>query len=101
MPLLMPDPGNTPADRNAAFRDAVTAFLTGHRLPGPGLTRVTALDTGGRTARHDAAAAMTDRHRDTVPTTAVHAPPGHGAADRVVAAGLSRKALDKAHAARR
>jgi putative hydrolase of the HAD superfamily len=98
MPLLMLDLDNTLLDRDAAFRDAVTAFLTEHRLPDTDLTWVMALDASGYTARHDVAAAMTDRYRDTVPTTAIHALLDRGAADRVVLADLSREALDKAQA---
>ncbi|MET9761952.1 HAD family hydrolase [Streptomyces sp. NPDC006372] len=99
MPLLMLDLDNTLVDRDAAFRDAVTAFLTEYRLPDTDLTWVMALDASGYTARHDVAAAMTDRFRGMVPTTAIHALLDHGAADRVVLADLSRAALDKAHAA--
>ena len=98
MPLLMLDLDNTLVDRDAAFHDAVTAFLTEHRLPDTDLTWVMALDASGYTARHDVAAAMTDRYQGMVPATAIHALLDHGAADRVMLADLSREALDKARA---
>ncbi|MEV5176875.1 HAD family hydrolase [Streptomyces flaveolus] len=98
MPLLMLDLDNSLVDRDTAFRDAVTAFLAEHRLPGSDLTWVMTVDASGYTARHDVAAAMTDRYRDMVPTTAIHALLDHGAADRVVLTTSSRKALDKAKA---
>ncbi|WP_416966866.1 HAD family hydrolase [Streptomyces sp. 4F14] len=96
MPLLMLDLDNTLVDRDAAFREAVAAFLSEHRLPDTDLTWVTTLDAGGYTARQDVAAAMTDRYRDTVPEAAVHALLDHGAADRVVLADPSREALAEA-----
>ncbi|WP_020140678.1 HAD family hydrolase [Streptomyces sp. 351MFTsu5.1] len=98
MPLLMLDLDNTLVDRDCAFRDAVSAFLTEHRLPASDLTWVMALDARGYTARHDVAAAMTDRYRDMVPAKSIRALLDHGAADRVVLADLSREALDKAQA---
>ncbi|QCD60175.1 HAD family hydrolase [Streptomyces hawaiiensis] len=98
MPLLMLDLDNTLVDRDAAFRDAVTTFLAEHRLPGTDLTWVMTIDAGGYTARHDVAAAMTDRYRDMVSATAVHALLDHGAAHRVVLTTPSREALDKARA---
>jgi putative hydrolase of the HAD superfamily len=98
MPLLMLDLDNTLVDRDAAFRDAVTAFLAERRLPDTDLTWVMGLDASGCTARHEVAAAMTDRYRDTVPAKAIHALLDHGAADRVVLADLSREALGKAQA---
>ncbi|MGX1365112.1 putative hydrolase of the HAD superfamily [Streptomyces canus] len=96
MPLLMLDLDNTLVDRDAAFHDAVTAFLTEHRLPHTDLTWVMALDASGYTARQDVAAAMTDRYQGLVPTTAIQALLDHGTADRVVLAELSREALDTA-----
>ncbi|MFE5556535.1 HAD family hydrolase [Streptomyces sp. NPDC056544] len=98
MPLLMLDLDNTLVDRDAAFRDAVTAFLTEHRLPDTDLTWVMTLDASGYTARHEVAAAMTDRYRDNVPATGIHALLDRGAADRVVLTDSSREALDKAQA---
>lgn len=96
MPLLMLDLDNTLVDRDAAFRDAVAAFLTEHRLPATDLTWVMALDASGYTARHDVAAAMTERYGDTVPATAIRALLDHGAADRVVLTNASREAVAKA-----
>ncbi|MER7991161.1 hypothetical protein ABTY53_37105 [Streptomyces noursei] len=84
MPLLMLDLDHTLVDRDAAFREAVTAFLAEHRLPDPDLTWVMTVDASGYTARHDVAAAMTDRYQDMVPVTAIHALLRHGAAGRVV-----------------
>ncbi|WP_284435612.1 HAD family hydrolase [Streptomyces sp. TUS-ST3] len=98
MPLLMLDLDNTLVDRDAAFRDAVTAFLTEHRLPDTDLTWVMAADASGYTARPEVAAAMTDRYGDNVPATAIHDLLDRGAADRVVLTDSSREALDKAQA---
>ncbi|MCX4808519.1 HAD family hydrolase [Streptomyces sp. NBC_01214] len=98
MPLLMLDLDNTLVDRDAAFSDAVTALLTEHALPDTDLTWVMTLDASGYTARHEVAAAMTDRYRDNVPATAIHALLDRGAADRVVLTDSSREALDKAQA---
>ncbi|MFJ1808372.1 MULTISPECIES: HAD family hydrolase [unclassified Streptomyces] len=98
MPLLMLDLDNTLVDRDAAFSDAVTAFLAEHRLPDTDLTWVVTVDASGYTARHDVATAMTDRYRDMVPATAIQALLDHGTADRVVLTAPSRKALDKAQA---
>lgn len=98
MPLLMLDLDNTLVDRDAAFRDAVAAFLAEYRLPATDLTWVTTVDASGYTARHDVAAAMTDRYRDRVPASAVHALLDRGAADRVVLTDSSRAALVAARA---
>jgi putative hydrolase of the HAD superfamily len=92
----MLDLDNTLVDRDAAFRDAVAAFLAEHGLPAPDLTWVVAVDAGGYTARPDVAAAMTDRCGDAVPATAIRALLDHGAAGRVVLTDASRAALDKA-----
>ncbi|MDL5199089.1 HAD family hydrolase [Streptomyces sp. ALI-76-A] len=98
MPLLMLDLDNTLVDRDAAFRDAVTAFLAEHRLPDTDLAWVVSVDASGYTARQDVAEAMTDRYRHMVPATAIHALLDHGAADRVVLTDPSREALDRAQA---
>ncbi|WP_328792711.1 HAD family hydrolase [Streptomyces sp. NBC_00273] len=98
MPLLMLDLDNTLVDRDAAFRDAVTAFLTEHHLPDTDLAWVMTVDASGYTARHEVAAAMTDRYRNNMPATAIHALLDRGAADRVVLTDSSREALDKAQA---
>ncbi|MEU6549108.1 HAD family hydrolase [Streptomyces sp. NPDC046915] len=98
MPLLMLDLDNTLVDRDAAFRDAVAAFLAEHRLPHTELTWVTAVDAGGYAARRDVAAAMTERYGDAVPAPAVHSLLDHGAADRVVLTDSSREAVERARA---
>jgi putative hydrolase of the HAD superfamily len=92
----MLDLDNTLVDRDAAFREAVTAFLAEHHLPVTDLTWVMTLDASGYTARHNVAEAMTDRYRGMVPSTVIHALLEHGAADRVVLTAPSRRALDKA-----
>ncbi len=94
----MLDLDNTLVDRDAAFRDAVAAFLADHSLPDTDLTWVMTVDAGGYAARRDVAASMTDRYRDAVPATAIHALLDHGAADRVVLTDSSREAVDKAQA---
>ncbi|MFE9685209.1 HAD family hydrolase [Streptomyces sp. NPDC006285] len=99
MPLLLLDLDNTLIDRDGAFRDAVSAFLAEHRLPEAELPWVMAVDAGGYAARHEVAAAMTDRYRGQVPATAVHALLDRGAAGRVVLTDAARNALDKARTA--
>ncbi|MDX3233706.1 HAD family hydrolase [Streptomyces sp. ME19-01-6] len=96
MPLLMLDLDNTLVDRDAAFRDAVAAFLAEHRLPDTDLSWVMTIDASGYTARHDVATAVTDRYQGMVPAEAIHALLDHGAADRVVLTDSSREALGKA-----
>jgi putative hydrolase of the HAD superfamily len=98
MPLLMLDLDNTLVDRDAAFRAAVQAFLAEHGLPDTDLTWVMTVDASGYTARHDVAAAMTDRYGGSVPTSAIGALLDRGAADRVVLAESSRAALSRARA---
>ncbi|MCL8017097.1 HAD family hydrolase [Streptomyces sp. AS02] len=98
MPLLMLDLDNTLVDRDAAFRDAAADFLAEHGLPASDLTWVMATDAGGCTARHRVAAALTRRYGDEVPATAIRVLLDTGAADRVVLAHSSRKALGKAQA---
>ncbi|MEI5527610.1 HAD family hydrolase [Streptomyces brasiliscabiei] len=99
MPLLLLDLDNTLVDRDAAFRDAVAAFLAAHGLPETDLAWVMAVDAGGYTPRDEVAAALADRYADTVPPTAVRALLDTGAADRVVLAPAAREALDRARAA--
>ncbi|MFF4399636.1 HAD family hydrolase [Streptomyces sp. NPDC001480] len=98
MTLLMLDLDNTLVDRDAAFRDAVAAFLAEHRLPDTDLTWVTTVDAGGYAARRDVAAAMTGRYGDSVPARAIHSLLDHGAADRVVLTDSSREAVKRARA---
>ncbi|WP_240434761.1 HAD family hydrolase [Streptomyces sp. YIM 130001] len=96
VPLLMVDLDNTLVDRDAAFAEAVTAFLAGHDLPGADLAWVMTLDAGGYASRDDVAAAMADRYRGLVSAGAVHALLDKGGADHVVPAELSRGALRRA-----
>ncbi|MFJ6069293.1 HAD family hydrolase [Streptomyces sp. NPDC093065] len=96
MPLLLLDLGNTRIDRDAAFRDAVAAFLAGHGLPAGDLTWLTALDAGGSTPRHEVAAAVIDRYGGAVPAAAVRSLPDHGAAGRAVLTDSAREALERA-----
>ncbi|MGW0845717.1 HAD family hydrolase [Streptomyces sp. NPDC002787] len=98
MPLLLLDLDNTLVDRDAAFRAAVAHFLAEHNLPATDLTRVMAIDASGYTARHEVAAALTDRYGDVVPTAAIRALLDNGAADRVVLAHSAREALGNATA---
>jgi putative hydrolase of the HAD superfamily len=98
MPLLLLDLDNTLVDRDAAFRHAVAAFLAEHRLPAVDLAWVMTVDAGGYTARHEVAAALTDRYGNVVPAAAVPALIGQGAADRVVLAHSAREALGRARA---
>jgi len=98
MPLLMLDLDNTLVDRDAAFRNAVIAFLTEHGLPDTDLTWAMTVDASGYTARHHVAAAMTARYQDRVPAAAIHALLDHGAAERVVLTDSSHEALGKVHA---
>ncbi|MFG2520811.1 hypothetical protein [Streptomyces sp. NPDC048527] len=96
MPLLLLDLDNTLVDRDAAFRTAVAGFLAQHGLPDSDLTWVTRIDARGYTARHEVAAALSDRYGDAVSTTAVRALLDNGVADHVVLAHSSREALRKA-----
>ncbi|MFE5865692.1 HAD family hydrolase [Streptomyces virginiae] len=98
VPLLMLDLDNTLVDRDAAFRDAVTAFLAEHDLPATDVTWVMAVDAGGYTARPDVAVAMNDRFRGRVPATAVQALLDRGGADHVVLTYVAREALSRASA---
>ncbi len=94
----MLDLDNTLVDRDAAFCAAVAVFLAEHRLPDTDLTWAMAVDASGYTARHDVAAAMTDRYGDTVPVVAIRALLDHGVADYVVLTDASREAVCKAQA---
>ncbi|MGY4394565.1 putative hydrolase of the HAD superfamily [Streptomyces sp. TE12347] len=98
VPLLMLDLDNTLVDRDAAFRDAVTAFLAEHHLPATDVMWVMAVDAGGYTARPDVAVAMNDRFRGRVPATAVQALLDRGGADHVVLTDVAREAVSRASA---
>lgn len=93
MPLLLLDLDNTLVDRDAAFRAAVTDFLVAHGLPASDLAWVTAIDASGYTARHEVAAALTERYGDVVCSADIRTLLDDGAADRVVLAHAAREAL--------
>lgn len=84
MPLLLVDLDNTLVDRDAAFRDAVAAFLAEHNLPTADITWATTVDNSGYAPRDVIAAAMADRYRGTVPSTAIRTLLDTGPANRVV-----------------
>lgn len=99
MPLLMLDLDNTLVDRDAAFRDAVSEFLTTHDLPSSDLAWLMSLDASGYTSRQAVAEAMTERYDGTVTGDAVRTFLDRGAADRVTLAEPTRDALTEAVAA--
>ena len=99
MPLLMLDLDNTLVDRDAAFRDAATEFLTTHGLPSSDLTWLMSVDASGYTPRQAVADAMIERYGGTVTGDAVRAFLDRGAADRVTLAEPTRDALTQAVAA--
>jgi putative hydrolase of the HAD superfamily len=96
MPLLMLDLDNTLVDRDAAFRDAMTAFLAEHALPGNDLEWLMSIDASGYTPRQDIAQAMADHYGAAVPKSAIRTLLDRGAADRVVLPEATRDALGKA-----
>ncbi|MFD3475907.1 HAD family hydrolase [Streptomyces sp. NPDC058695] len=98
MPLLLLDLDNTLVDRDAAFRAAAAGFLAQHGLPDSDLTWVTTIDASGYTARHEVAAALSDRYGDLVSTAAIRALLDNGVADHVALTRSSREALRKAQA---
>jgi putative hydrolase of the HAD superfamily len=99
MSLLMLDLDNTLVDRDAAFREAVVAFLVEHALPAADLDWLLSVDASGYTSRLTVADAMTERYGAAVPEDAVRALVDHGAADRVVLTVATRAALGRAVAA--
>ncbi|WP_405974169.1 HAD family hydrolase [Streptomyces sp. NBC_00988] len=96
MPLLMLDLDNTLVDRDAAFREAVTDFLTAHGLPPDDLVWLMSVDASGHTPRQAVAEAMTERYGGTVTGDAVRTFLDRGAADRVTLPEPTRDALAKA-----
>ena len=99
MPLLMLDLDNTLVDRDAAFRDAASEFLTAHGLPPDDLAWLMSADASGYTPRRTVAEAMTERYGGTVTGDAVRTVLDRGAADRVTLSEPTRDALAKAVAA--
>ncbi|WP_032919362.1 HAD family hydrolase [Streptomyces rimosus] len=96
MPLLLLDLDNTLVDRDAAFRDAVVAFLGERALAASDADWLMAVDASGYTPRHKVAAAMTDRYGGRVAESAVKALLDRGGADRVVLPTAVRTALKEA-----
>ncbi|MFD3315687.1 HAD family hydrolase [Streptomyces sp. NPDC058694] len=96
MPLLMIDLDNTLVDRDAAFREAASAFLDENSLPVDDLAWLMSVDAGGYTPRQDVARALAERYSGAVSGAAVQDFLDRGAADRVVLAGATRDALDRA-----
>ncbi|MEV8538278.1 HAD family hydrolase [Streptomyces sp. NPDC051572] len=99
MPLLMLDLDNTLVDRDAAFREAVTDFLTAHGLPEDDLAWLMSIDASGYRPRQAVAEAMIERYGGTVTGDAVRTFLDRGAADRVTLPEPTRDALAKAVAA--
>ncbi|GHA51110.1 hypothetical protein GCM10010372_58840 [Streptomyces tauricus] len=93
MPLLMLDLDNTLVDRDAAFREAASAFLTDHRLPVDDLAWLMSVDGSGYTPRDEVARAMAARYGAAVSAASVRDLLDRGAADRVVLAEAVRAAL--------
>ncbi|MGI5458186.1 HAD family hydrolase [Streptomyces sp. CA-249302] len=98
MPLLMIDLDNTLVDRDAAFREAASAFLGAHGLPADDLTWLTTLDASGYTPRREVAGAMGQRYGSAVPAPDIHTLLDRGAADHVILPGPTRSALTRARA---
>jgi putative hydrolase of the HAD superfamily len=96
MPLLMIDLDNTLVDRDAAFRDAATAFLAERALPAGDLTWLLALDASGYTPRGEVARALADRYGTAAPEPAIRAFLDGGAATRVTLPEAVRRALTAA-----
>ena len=98
MPLLMLDLDNTLVDRDAAFRDAVTEFLSGYGLPEDDLAWLMSVDASGYTPRQAVVEAMIERYGRAVPADAVRTFLDRGAADRVTLSEATRGALAEAFA---
>ncbi|GAA4331917.1 hypothetical protein GCM10023086_62420 [Streptomyces venetus] len=96
MPLLLIDLDNTLVDRDAAFRDAVAAFLAEYALPARDIDWVTALDASGYTPRQEVARAL--RGRYGVDEKAVRVLLDRGVAEGVALSGPTRTALGVAAA---
>jgi putative hydrolase of the HAD superfamily len=95
---MMLDLDNTLIDRDAAFGDAVAAFLAEHRMPSVDLPWLMAVDASGYTSRPDVAAAIVGRYGHAASPAAVHALLDRGAADRVVLTDRARQAVGRARA---
>ncbi|MER6182819.1 HAD family hydrolase [Streptomyces sp. NPDC001652] len=96
MPLLLIDLDNTLVDRDAAFREAASRFLTRHALPATELDWLTTLDGSGCTPREDVARAVVERY--ALPEGPVRRLLDEGVAEHVTLAGATRRALVDARA---
>jgi putative hydrolase of the HAD superfamily len=95
VPLLLVDLDNTLIDRDAAFRQAVTDFLTAHALPPDDVSWVVEFDASGYRPRPAVAAALLDRYRDLDPAV-VQDLLDNGAANLVTVTEGTRTALRRA-----
>ncbi|GAA0477096.1 hypothetical protein Aca07nite_85690 [Actinoplanes capillaceus] len=91
MTLLLVDLDNTLIDRDAAFREAATAFLAAHGLPAGDLSWLMGVDASGYTPRDVIGTAMVNRYG--VSGAAVRALLDTGAADRVILDPVTADAL--------
>nr|WP_240982640.1 HAD family hydrolase [Streptomyces sp. S3(2020)] len=94
--MLLIDLDNTLVDRDAAFREAASRFLTEHALPETELDWLTTLDAGGYTPRQDVARSMIERYG--LPESSVRRLLDDGVAERVVLPDATRRALIGARA---
>ncbi|MGH3488939.1 MAG: HAD family hydrolase [Actinopolymorphaceae bacterium] len=97
MPLLLVDLDNTLLDRDAAFRQAVTEFVTAHALPLDDVAWVVEFDASGHRPRAAVAAALLDRYPDLDPHV-VRDLLDNNAANLVTLAETTRTALRRANA---
>jgi putative hydrolase of the HAD superfamily len=97
--VLLLDLDNTLIDRDAAFREAVAAFLAEHGLSAADVDRAMTVDAGGYTPRDQVASAVLARFGRRVPERAVRILLDTGAADRVTLAAGTAEALRRLRAA--
>ncbi|MFF1839545.1 HAD family hydrolase [Streptomyces sp. NPDC058231] len=96
MPLLMLDLDNTLVDRDAAFREAVAAFLAEYALPASDLDWLMSIDRSGHSPRRVLAEAMADRYGARVPRSDLAAMLQRGGADHMVLQESTQEALCRA-----